>query len=87
MASPCSITGGTDCVDGDRACEIAAAGLSVFLTPDTSARRTVRLLTQDVAGRPDRALLGALLLDEAEDQRRRGSSSPAKKIAASHRIA
>ena len=44
------------------------------------------LLTQDSADRLDRMTLGPLLVNEPVDQRRRGSSSPAKKFEAACRI-
>ncbi len=45
------------------------------------------LRSQDDTDRLDRTTLGSLLVDESDDQRRRGSSSPAKKTAASFKIA
>src|SRR5699024_10431426 len=44
------------------------------------------LLTQDTKDRLDCIALGAHLVDERQDQRLRGSSSPAKKIEARRRI-
>jgi hypothetical protein len=44
------------------------------------------LLAQDSTDRLDRVALGAHLFDERDDQRSRGSSSPAKKIDALRRI-
>ena len=44
------------------------------------------LLTQDPTDRLDRVALGPQLVDERDDQRLRGSSSPAKKIEALRRI-
>src|SRR5690606_2316930 len=80
-------TRGEDRVDDDGIPDVSAAGLratprSICPLGDLNA-----LLLQDPTDRPDRAVFGPLLLDEREDQRRRGSSSPAKKTAASRRIA
>jgi hypothetical protein len=44
------------------------------------------LLTQDPTDRLDRVPLGALVVDERDDQRLRGSSSPAKKIETAFKI-
>lgn len=80
-------SGGKDRVDDHRVLPIAGAGLGAFPGPVGPLGDLHALLAQDRADRPDRAALGALVLDEAEDQRRRGSSSPTKKTAASFRIA
>lgn len=79
--------GSPDRVDDDRVREVTVAGLGAFPCPISPLGDRHTLLSQNFADRPDRAVLGALFLNEGEDQRRRGSSSPAKKTAASRRIA
>jgi len=57
-------------------------GVVAFYSPSDLAA----LLTQDPADRLDRVPLGALLVDEGDDQRLPGSSSPTKKDVAAFKI-
>ena len=75
------------CVDQHRVPEVARAGPGTDPGPIGSRGDLHTLLPQDPADRLDRTTFGSLLVDERDDQRRRGSSSPAKKTAASLRIA
>jgi len=69
---------------GDGACRHRPAWL---LPGPVGARGDLAaLLTQNPADRLDRVPGGALIVDEREDQRLRGSSSPAKKVVAAFRI-
>ena len=77
-----------DLVDHDRVTDDTGGDRSAGLGPvPVGARGDLHaLLTQDSADRLDRVPLDPQLVDEGDDQRLRGSSSPAKKIEARRRI-
>ena len=79
--------------DADSVCGAAYGVRDEARTNRRNGYRRRELDTRDTetgeygAGRLDRTTLGPHLVDEAHDQRRRGSSSPAKKVAADRKIA
>lgn len=74
-------------VDDDRLAEVVRAGLGAGPSSAGSGGDLHALLAQNLADRLNRAAYGLLFVDERDDERRRGSSSPAKRTAASRKIA
>ena len=76
-----TLTGATYTLKSEEPDQHASSRGRSVRRPDLTA-----LLAQDSADRLDRMAFGAQLVDEPDDQRLRGSSSPAKKIEARRRI-